>query len=73
MHVKLLVIVTAALAVANAFPNQQLHSEKLAKRSEHIKASNIEEATFSVRLDHSRAQDVRTVEFVSVYDGISLE
>lgn len=63
MNIKILVaFVVAALASTIALPAASKHDEKSLKR---VTAANIGEGKFNVRLDHSRAQDPRTVEFVS--------
>lgn len=61
----LVVALMIAAVVTSAAEDSQFHSEKLIKRQQHVTGSNILEETFSVRLDHFRAQDTRTVEFVS--------
>lgn len=63
-----LVVFVAVVALAGktvAFPSKQIHSEKLVHRTKHVTASNIHEGTFTVRLDHARAQNPKFVEFVS--------
>lgn len=42
-------------------------SQKLQKATEHVTPAFIYNGTFRTRVDHTRAQDGRTVDFVSNY------
>lgn len=61
MRVLLVLCAIAALIGASL----AFKSEKLQRNTVHVTADNIFEGTFRTRVDHYRAQDGRTVDFVS--------